>query len=112
MPESRWETIQEFLRDLGAKKSRSELFYLDGFDREFYLAFDAEECPENPEFKGTCDVYIVPVGEPPACAARIRLKENCTQVHVFRLLTAMGIERFSETTKTAFYGSWMANPLR
>lgn len=97
--------MDEFLKTIGARKTPGRALYvIDGFDHGFYLAFDAEDDLESPEFSGTCDVYLAEPGVHPIEAVnRIRIRANCKQHHVMRLLAAIGIERFSDATKTAFY---------
>ena len=95
---------------MGCRERRTSTFryfILDGFDTEFYLLFDASEDPETPEAKGSVDICIARVGEPPP-GDNVRVVENANNQGVMRFIFALGAHRFSEKTRKALY----ASPLR
>lgn len=100
------ESMESFLTGLGAKRVRSnkDKYFLDGFDHEFYLIFDAEDNPERPDTAGTCNILISIPGEPPGDIA-IRLVADCTRHKVMRFMFALGVERFSESTRKFLYAN-------
>lgn len=79
---------------------------LDGFSADFFLKFDVEEDQETPESIGTCDIAIVPLMAADQLADAIHLVSNANKYGVLRLLSALGVQRFNEKTKKAFYGSF------
>lgn len=107
---SKHDYLIEFLRDMGCQK-RGELYFLDGFDEEFYLVFDTTAIEEHPN-DGTASIYITRVGEPPRCndVDHFRIVANANHYGIMRMMAAIGIQRFSEQTKTAYYR--INNPLR
>lgn len=86
------------LRKLGAVK-RGDFFILDGFDGEFYLRFDVSTDTDDPK-PHACDILIAKVGE---SGYGIRLVRDAKEMGVLRLLFALGISRFSDSTRIAAY---------
>lgn len=82
-------------------RNRPRQLALDGFDSEFFLQFDFEEDPETPASAGTCDVTLVPLVHDDRIS--VRLLANADKRRVLRLLAALGISRFNEATRAAFY---------
>ena len=104
------DSMPRFLSELGCRR-RGDRFILDGFDNEFYLMFDLSADPENQESIGTVDIYVSEVGEVPSNReGKIRLVQDANRFGVMRMLSAIGIQRFSDATKTAYYK--LGNPLR
>lgn len=101
------ESMRKFLVSLGATcRTRGRLFVLDGFDREFYLAFDAERDADDADSPpGTCDIYVVAVGEGPIGGTKFRVLPNATRAKVMRFMFALGVERFGEPTRKFLYES-------
>ena len=103
----------EFLANLGCKKSRKNpyLYYLDGFSHNCYLVFDASDCPEYPEHNGTVNLFVAKPGSlPHDTADHILVGMNFSESQVRRFMFAMGVNQFSDKTKTWLYKS--SNPLR
>ena len=101
------EIVKTFTRPMRGYKDR---FLLDGFDSAFYIVFDFEDDPETPASAGTCDIGVVSLwalSDPPET---VWLVSNANKFGVMRFLAAIGIQRFSDKVKTAFYAS--SNPLR
>lgn len=99
--------VKRFARSM---RGRPERFILDGFDHEFYIVFNFEECPESPESVGTCDIHVVPLAAEDSLAAAIRVVADANKFGVMRFLAAIGIKRFNDRVKSAFYQT--SNPLR
>jgi hypothetical protein len=84
---------------------------LDGFDHEFCILFNFETDPEmTDEQRGTCDIEIVPLPTNDVVADGVRLVANANRYGVLRFIAAIGVSRFDNKVKTAFYAS--TNPLR
>jgi len=83
---------------------------LDSFDFEFCIVFNFSPSPEDPKADGTCDIHIVPLPSQDVLADGVRLVANANRHGVMRFLAALGIQRFDDKTKAAFYE--MTNPLR
>lgn len=98
----------QFLKDCGLKKRRDR-YILDEFDSEFYLIFDTADDPETPTSIGTVDILIQKTGESPFDPS-IRIVADANMHGVMRVLAALGIQRFNDKVKTAYYQ--MGNPLR
>ena len=96
------------------RKRRTEprKYVLDGFDGDFCLVFDCEDDPETPEAAGRCDILYEPLPHrsPDYVADRCRIVSNANKHGVMRMLAALGIQRFNEKAKAAYYE--LANPLR
>lgn len=75
-----------------------------------YLLFDFSHDPETPDAQYTCDILLVPLPDEDPIAEAMRLVANVNRNGVLRLLAALGIERFPQAVKTAFYES--TNPVR
>lgn len=105
--ESLIDFVKGFTRPM---RGRPTQLILDGFDSWFFIRFDFDEDPETPEAKGTCDILIVPLRSDDYLADAIRIVWNANKHKVMRFLAAIGIERFDNKVKTAFYAS--TNPLR
>lgn len=99
--------VKTFTRPM---RGRPKQLLLDGFDHEYFIRFDFDECPETPAAKGTCDILISPLSSDDHVADSIRLVANANKFGVMRFLAAIGIDRFDEKVKTAFYQT--SNPLR
>ncbi len=100
--------VKQFARPM---RGRPERLILDGFDSQCFILFDFEADPETPESLGTCDIGVVPLH----CGDYslddvIWLVSNAKLHGVMRFLAALGIQRFDDKVKTAFYS--MTNPLR
>jgi hypothetical protein len=81
---------------------------LDKFDPMFFLAFDATYDEESKP--GTVDILVVPTGVVPWERGTIRVVRDANKFGVMRMLGAIGIQRFSDQTKSEFYK--LTNPLR
>jgi hypothetical protein len=84
-------------------RGRPEHRLLDGFDHEFCLLFDFSEDPETPASKNTCDIRLAPLPTTDVLADAIQLVSNANKHGVMRLLAALGISRFDDRVKKAFY---------
>lgn len=91
-------------------RGRPQRLILDDFDTSFFITFDFEENPEDPESVGKCDIGVVPLPCDDILADCVWLIHNANKHGVLRFLAAIGIQRFGEKVKTAFYAS--TNPLR
>ena len=100
--------MRQFTRPM---RGRPDHLILDEFDCEFFLIFNFEEDPETPASHDTCDIQIVPLEAEDFLAESIRLVANAKQHDVMRLLAALGVQRFSDKVKTAYYGT-VGSPLR
>lgn len=102
------EIVKTFTRPM---RGRPDHLILDGFDHEYFLMFDFGPDPENPKFReGNCDIELVPLPADDFIAESLRLVSNANKFGVMRLLAALGLDRFDDKVKTAFYAS--SNPLR
>ncbi len=99
------ESLKKFLTELGCRH-RGERYILDCFDGEFYLMFDCEDNPEQPDHAGTCDIHVCRVGQSPLeSSERLRVLCNCRRHQVMRFMFALGVERFSENTRNFLYAA-------
>jgi hypothetical protein len=95
------EYVRQFTRPM---RKHPDRLILDGFGAEFFLVFNFEECPElSPELAGTCDIMLVPLNAEDYLGDAIRVVANANKHGVMRFLAALGIQRFDEKTKAAFY---------
>ena len=101
------EIVRSFARPMRCKPTQ---LILDGFDSEFFIRFDFDDDPDTPEAKGTCDILIASIRSDDHLAESIRIVANANKFGVMRFLAAIGISRFNDKVKTAFYTS--SNPLR
>lgn len=101
--ESLFEWVKRFARPM---RCHPRQLTLGEFDHEFFLIFDFEESPEATR---TCDIKIVGIWED-YLADCLRIVANANKYGVMRMLAAIGIEKFSDETKAAFYE--LNNPLR
>lgn len=95
------------------KRSRPDQFILDGFGASFYLLLDCtdvEEPEQYPQTIGKCDILVVPVNSDDPPAHSICVVDNANKHGIMRFLAAIGIQRFSDKVKKAFYEG--SNPLR
>lgn len=83
---------------------------LDGFDYEFCIAFDFATYKDVPRKPGCCDIAIVPLPCQDIADEGITLIANANKHGVMRLIAALGISRFDDRVKKAFYA--MSSPLR
>lgn len=97
-------TMWRLLRSMGCRKS-GDSFVLDGFDSDFYLRFDVGIDTDHPALsERTCDIHVMPVGACPSEVDRgMRVVTFAREMHVMRFMFALGVERFSEKTRTALY---------
>lgn len=99
--------VRRFTRPV---RRRPHHLLLDSFDHEFCIIFNFETDPETPESIGTCDIEIVPLPSDDILADAFRVVDNANKHGVLRFLAALGIQRFDDRVKSAFYE--MTNPLR
>jgi hypothetical protein len=95
------------------KRCHPDEFIVDGFGASFYLLLDCtdvEEPEENPETVGKCDILIVPVMSDDQPAHSICVVDNASKFGIMRFIAALGISRFDDKVKKAFYS--MSSPLR
>lgn len=92
--------MHDFLIDLGArpKRDRPGKFILDHIDSEFYLQFDACRDKSDPS-PHTVDFCLVAIND----GFTICLKPDCREQDVMRMIAAMGLRRFTENTRQAFF---------
>lgn len=83
---------------------------LDGFGADFFIVFDYEDCPEFPNTIGKCDIQIVPLQSDDYLADAITVVSDADRYGVLRFLAALGISRFDDRVKSAYYE--LSNPLR
>lgn len=106
----RWpliEIVRTFARPIHGRPTQ---LILDGFDSEFFIRFDFDDDPDTPEAKGTCDILIASPMSDDHLAESIRLVANANKFGVMRFLAAIGIGRFNDKVRSAFYAT--SNPLR
>lgn len=99
--------IATFTRPMRGHPTR---LILDGFGADFFILFDTEEDPESPSTIGTVNIAVCPLLADDFLADSICLVMNANKFGVMRFLAAMGISRFDDRVKTAFYQT--SNPLR
>ncbi len=92
------------------KRGKPNHLILDSFDHEYYLIFDFDEDPEEPKTIGTCDICLVPLMTADPVADTVCLVSCANKFGVMRMIAALGLDRFDERVKAAFYQS--SNPLR
>lgn len=99
------------------KKRRTEKdhFVLDAFSADFCIVFDCEDVEdpaEFPETVGKCDILFEPLPHRShdPLADRIPVVSNANKHGVMRMIAALGISRFGDDVKKAFYD--LGNPLR
>jgi hypothetical protein len=93
------EFVRQFTRPM---RNCPNHLILDGFSGEWYLVFNFEEDPElDPKYHGTCDIHVVPLMADDYL--HLRVVENANKHGVMRFLAALGIQRFDEKTKAAYY---------
>jgi len=103
-------SLESWVSTFAKRKRPAQHHYLiDGFDHEFYLLFDFDEC-EEAETKGTCDILAVLLQPLEAQGTKVTLVSNANKHGIMRLLAALGIHRFNEKVKAAFYS--LGGPLR
>lgn len=91
-------------------KIRGQKGILDGFNSEYFIAFDCEEDPELPKSKNTCDILICPLLTDDWLANSIRITSNANEITVKRFLFAIDNKNFPEKVKQAMYNR--TSPLR
>lgn len=96
------EFVKQFCRPL---HFHPQQYLLDGFDHEFCIVFDAEHDPEIVESWQTVDICFVPLPTNDILASKVRIVANADKYRVMRMLSAIGIQRFDDITKTVFFGS-------
>lgn len=87
-----------FVQSLGTKK-RGRRYILDGFDSEMYLVFDFDYDSSVPA--DTCDILIGVPGD----SSEIRIFKNARQMHLVRLMFALGVSRFPENVRRLLYNN-------
>ncbi len=102
-----FEFVKSFTRPV---RSRPNHLLLDCFDTWFCLLFDFDPCPEYPESIGKCDIEFVPLPTNDVIADGFVVVSNADKFGVMRMLAAIGVDRFDDKVKTAFYQT--TNPLR
>lgn len=84
--------MHDFLIALGTYQ-KFDGYFLENWDPYAYLLFSTDHSDR------TVDIYACesPVG------SKMRLKENCREHDVLRLIAALGISRFPDATREAYF---------
>lgn len=99
--------VKQFTRPM---RTRPTHLILDEFDSDFFLMFDFTDDPETPDSFTTCNIAIVPLHSEDWLADAITVVDNASKHGVMRMMAALGVQRFNEKARTAFYA--LSNPLR